>query len=108
MLQQHVDVRDEAGYEAHMFRALPPCGSARRLEQDTEDCPARELERPLWKDSALRSVPNMKRSPRILLEHLFEPELIGVVDRALSLQAGSHQFGDVPVRGDRLADDGPL
>jgi hypothetical protein len=42
------------------------------------------------------------------LQHLLQPQLIGGIQGAFSIEAGGHQLGDVAVLGDRLADHCPL
>ena len=91
-----------------MFGAAPPSFSTRRSEQALQKSPARRFKSPFWKNTALRPFPNVKGCPGILLQHLLQPQLIGGIQGAFSLQASCHQLGDVAVLGDRLADHGPL
>src|SRR5690349_12719800 len=91
VLGEHgVDVSDEPGNEARMFGAAPPGPAARRRENAAQECPCRRFESPLWKNTALRSVPNMKRRPSVFLQHLLQSQLIGRIQGTLSAKATGH------------------
>ena len=68
----------------------------------------RQFESPLWKNTALRSLPNVEGRPEIFLQQLLQPELIGGIEGSLAMQAGGHQFGNVAMFGDGHADHRPL
>src|SRR5437762_11611793 len=103
-----VDVRDEPRREANLFGFAPPALATRRSEQGAQECSTCRFESPLRKNSALRSIPNVKSRPGVFLQHLLQSKLIGGIQRAFPLKAGGHQLGDVAVLGDRLADHRPL
>ena len=91
-----------------MFGFAPPALATRCSEQGGQECTSRRFESPLWKDTALRSVPNVERRPGVFLQHLLQPKLIGSIQCALSVKAGGHQLGDVAVSSDRHAYHRPL
>src|SRR6476646_6529934 len=85
-----VDVHDEPRMESNMFGFAPPTLATRRAEQGAQECSTCRFESPLRKDSALRSVPNVKSRPRVFLQHLLQSKLIGCVQRALPMKTGGH------------------
>ena len=91
-----------------MFGAAPPGLATRRSEQAAQERSSRRFESPLRKNTALRSVPNVKSRPGIFLQHLLQPQLIGRINGALSMQASGHELGNVAVFGDGHADHRPL
>ena len=91
-----------------MFGFAPPALATRRYEQGGQECTSRRFESPLWKDTALRSVPNVERRPSVFSQHLLQPQLIGSIHRALSIEASGHELGDVAVSSDGHADHRPL
>src|SRR6476646_7992349 len=103
-----VDVRDESRMEADMFGFAPPALAARRPEQGVQECSACRLESSLREDTTLRSVPNVKRRPGVILHHLLQAKLIGRIEGAFPMKSGGHQLGHVAVLRDRLADHRPL
>jgi len=106
--EHRVDVSDETRNEACMFGAAPPGFAAFRSEQAAQVRSDRQFESPFWKNTALRSLPNVEGGPEVFLKHLLQPQLIGGIERTLSVQAGGHQFGNVAVLGDRHPDHRPL
>jgi hypothetical protein len=56
------------------------------------------------KNTALRSVPDLKGRPRLFGQHLPQSQLIGRIHGALSVQTSGHELGNVAVLGDRLPD----
>ena len=70
-----------------MFGFAPPALATRRSEQGAQECSSSRFESPLWKDTALRSVPNVESRPGVFLQHLLQPQLIGSIQRALSAKA---------------------
>ena len=52
--------------------------------------------------------PRCGRMPRLVPAASVQPQLIGSIEVALSVQASGHQFGNVAVLGDRHADHRPL
>ena len=91
-----------------MFGFAPPVLATRRSEQGVQECSTCRFESPLRKNTALRSVPNVKSRPGVLLQHLLQPQLIGGIEGTLSVQAGGHQLRDVAMLDDGHADHGPL
>ena len=83
-----------------MFGFAPPALAIRRSQQGVQECSTCRFESPLRKNTALRSVPNVKSRPGVLLQHLLQPQLIGGIEGALSVQAGGHQLRDVAMLGD--------
>src|ERR1700681_1136655 len=106
--EQRVDVSDEPRNEACMFGAAPPGSAALRSEQVAQERSGRQFESPLWKNTALRSLPNVEGRPGVFSQHLLQPQLIGGIEGTFSVQASGHQFGNVAVFGDRHADHRPL
>ena len=106
--EHRVDVRDECRNEARMFGATPPGAAAHRPEHAAQECAARQFESSLWKDTALRSIPNMEGRPGVFSQQLLQPQLIGSIHGALTVQASGHELGDVAVSGDRHSDHRPL
>src|SRR6476619_2617999 len=93
ILGEHcIDVGDIIRNEADRLCTLPPGAPSGGLEDDTEKGPTRLLERALRKDSALGPVPDVECGPGIFLKHLFEPQLIGRIQRALAVEPGRHQL----------------
>ena len=92
-----IDVQDEPSNEARMLGAPPPGPAPRRSEHVAQEWPTRRFESPLRKDTALRSVPNVKSRPSVFGQHLLQPELIGCIhgdwlgDGLVSLTM-SHKF----------------
>src|SRR6266567_1994524 len=107
-LEQWIDVSDKSGNEANMFGAAPPRLATRRTEQIGHHRSGRCFESSLRKDTALRSVPNVERRPRVLSQHLLQPELISSIQGALSVKASSHELGNVAIFSNRHADHRPL
>jgi len=91
-----------------MFGFAPPALATRCSEQGGQKCTSRRLESPLWKDTALRSIPNVERRPGVFLQHLLQPQLIGSIQRALPAKAAGHELGNVAVLGDCLTKHRPL
>src|ERR1700730_5820997 len=91
-----------------MWGATPPRSAAFGFEQTAQVKSDREFESPLWKNTALRSLPNVdgRRVPHRL--HVLQSQLSGGIEGTLAVQAGRHQFGNVAVFGDRHADHRPL
>jgi hypothetical protein len=106
--EQGVDVRDEPRNEARMFGAAPPDFAMRRLKQAVEECSTRRFESSLRKDTAFRAIPNVKSRPGLFGQHLIQPQLIGRIHKALSVQASGHELGNVAVLGYGHADHRPL
>src|SRR5437868_15523435 len=78
VLGEHgVDVQDESRNEARMFSAAPPGFAAHRSEQAAQVRSGRQFESPLWKNTALRSFPNVEGRPEIFLQHALQSQLIG-------------------------------
>jgi hypothetical protein len=79
-----VDIQDEPRHEARIFGAAPPGFAAHRSEQAAQVRSDRQFESPLWKNTALRSLPNVEGRPEIFSQHLLQPQLIGCIQGALS------------------------
>src|SRR5438270_8935055 len=110
VLSEHgVDVQDEPRNETRMFGAAPPGFAAHRSEQAAQVRSGRQFESPLWKNSALCSLPNVEGRPEIFSQHLLQPQLIGGIQGgALSAKASGHELGNVAVSGDCLTNHCPL
>ena len=91
-----------------MFGFAPPALATRRSEQGAQECATCRFESPLRKNTPLRSLPNVEGRPGIFLQHLLQPQLIGGIQGTLSMEARSHQFGDVAVFGGRHPNHRPL
>ena len=74
--EHRVDIHDVPGHEAHVLGAAPPSTANRAPEQVAQRRTARQLERPLRNDAALRSILDMKGCPGIFLKQLLQPQLI--------------------------------
>src|SRR5947207_9249796 len=91
-----------------MFAAAPPGPVTCRVKHVAQEWPTRRFESPLRKDTALRSVPNVKSRPGVFGQHLLQPQLIGSIHGALSAKASGHELGNVAVSGDCLTNHRPL
>ena len=91
-----------------MLGAAPPTATTLGFEQAAKKRPARKLERPSWKYSTPRPVPDVKGGPGVFLQHLIQPELISGIQGTASAKPIGHQLGDVAVSGDRHSDHSPL
>ena len=91
-----------------MFGFAPPALATRRPEQGAQERSSCRFKSPLRKNTPLRSLPNVEGRPGIFLQHLLQPQLIGGIQGTLSLEARGHQFGNVAVLGNCLADHRPL
>src|SRR5690348_12903235 len=97
MRNHRVHVCDEWRRESRLFGGCPPGATARRREYLFQILSGRQLESPFRKNSALGSVPDMKRRPEIFIQEMREPQLIGLIQCALSTKAGRHELGNVAV-----------
>jgi hypothetical protein len=101
--------KDEWGEEKNRaFGFIPPLRPRRCRQQLAQVIAARQFEGALPENTSLRPLPNVEGGPGNFIQHVFEPQLIGRVEHASSIQPGGRQFRDVPVFGNRHADYGPL
>ena len=70
-----------------MFGFAPPALATRRSEQGAQECSTCRFESPLRENTTLRSLPNVEGRPGIFLQHLLQPQLIGGIQGALSIEA---------------------
>src|SRR5262245_15740153 len=83
---------------------MPPSRATRGPYHRSQERSTDDFESALGKNTALRSVPDLKGRPRLFGQHLPQSELIGLIHGALSVQTSSHELGNVAVLGDRLPD----
>src|SRR5690348_3168690 len=108
LFQHRVDVGYKCGNEADIFCGAPPCSATLGGEEASQEGTGGQLERPCGKNSALGSIPDMKRGPGMFLQQLLQSQLIGSVHGTYPGKTGGHELSEIAVFSDCHADHGPL